>query len=583
MSKELADTLRACYRDMADERELHGFSKKLEACAYMKHRQDSATGLVKNVVLHDSYAIGQVNTVVNGLESAVMPQNDYWFKFTVWGSDETKRRREKKADLGGASAKRELGKAGKEETFKGRYLTMDDVDGAMDYFESASQEILSELALSGYYIEKMKQIRDGIVLGYGIATTEDDVANDSMKFKCLDPLECCVEMDESRRLVRFARVFTLTRSELVNMYGMEGLPEKTRQSVLDTNVRGYRLLEYIGLDGRLYDGKGNAVHGDGKKFMHFLMMYDGMGEGEFFDVRGFDSMPVSVWNYMVSSSGAYGQGLVEFYLEDVKKLDDYERQRHSCIQYANNPAWGVPMSLQGRFSVAQGATNVIPDANSLPVPIQKTNQYAYQFISNAIADQQQKVMLLFGVDLFRTLMPSLGDSRKTATEVSVRKTEASQQLTNTLGNMQNVVSEELLRTFEIMRKAGRIGRGNEGVEALVRSGKLRVELDSIFIQRMRSFYMVDGNTAILNMVQVLAAVYPDLPLTIDFDRLTRMLATGLGTSQFAIYEKSETEKMRQARAQQQQAQMQQQAQLEQSQMNMNNARAQQAQMQGGMM
>lgn len=581
-NEKLSRALMIIYENMKAERAMMGFGRKLEACSYMRHRLDSQTRLVPDIITHDSVCIGYLDTIADGTVSAVMPVNDYWFKFTMWGSSSTKRRKEKSLD----TTKNKLLK--KQEAAnriaKCDYLAVDEVSGALDYFEDVSQKVLSVFSKNGYYREKNLQIRDGFVLGYGLMATYENVETGKVYFKCLDPLECCLGLNESGELERFTREYLVTSYDLLSKFGVNNLPEKVLDNLKSGHNVTYRMLEYIGKKGFLFDpNTGFLVSGAdyGKEYEHFLMFLDGDCSEEFLEVNGFDSMPISLWNYRTATSGAYGIGLVEKHLDDVKKLDDFERRRHSIIQYADNPAWAVPMSLQGRFSVTQGSVVTVPDKNSIPQPIEKTNNNSYAMQMEAIADQRNKLRELFFVDLFKTMWSGYNstDSRKTATEVSIKKSESSQLLTQQIGNLESVVSEEVIRTFHLLRASGKILKSNENVEAFLTSGEMRIEFDSVFIQRMRSYYMVEGNSSILNMVQILFQVYPDLALTINFDRLTRMLATGLGASQYAIYEQSETEQFRAEKAEQQRQQMELEQQMQQSQTNSNNAKAMQSQAQ----
>lgn len=540
---------------MYAEREELGFSRKLEACAYMKHRMDSTTKLVRgDIVVHDDVAIGYLDDVCNGMMAAVMNQSDYWFKFTLWGSGRRKQRIEKKR----AVAKSEsLFQSSERQRLKnGSFISIDEVDGALDFFEDASQNILSEFHNSDYYSDKQASLLDGLIMGYGLLSITENVAEGRIEYKCLDPLQCCVDVDSNGDIVRFCRTMTMSATEMFFQFGLDSLPEEVSKAIRDGRRDTYELVEYIGKRGCLFDPNTlEPIHCfGGKAYDHIVMILSGEGADSCIQVNGFDCMPITLFNSRKASKGGYGVGIVERYLEDVKKLDDFERRRHAIIQYIENPAWAIPMSMQGKMNIAPGAKNNVPTVNDVPVPLQKLAGSSYDAILQSVADQREKVKNLFNVYVFETILGS-GDSRKTATEVGMRKTEASQKLSSLLGNLQRTVSKEVVRTFNILRSNNIIVVPTRDIDGLLRNHLLRVELDSVFIQKMKSFYMVEGNMSLTNMLQLLYSIDPTIGDVIDIPELARLLSLGLGASQHAIFEKSETEQKTKKREEAQQQMM----------------------------
>ena len=108
----------------------------------------------------------------------------------------------------------------------------------------------------------------------------------------------------------------------------------------------------------------------------------------------------------------------------------------------------------------------------------------------------------------------------------------------------------------MLKRNGRIAASaSEDIERLIASGNIRIILDSIFIQKMRSYYSTEGNVNLMNYLQIIAQFYPNIDTAIDFGILTKLVAKGLGVNEEAIIEDKKTQELLQQKAQMAQQQM----------------------------
>lgn len=562
------------YDELYAERESNNWKQKLKASSLMNNRVGEAG--IDLYPRHDSTVLGFQDTLVNGMVSAIMPEADYWFKFTTWGANTAMRG--EKSTRGRPRNGRSRSVENKGE-WKPDLVLLDDIDGAKDYFEDSAQKILSHFSHSKFYRSMETVIRDGLIMGFGVIQTVDDVERDRCYFKAISPVEVCAKADDSGDIEIYIRRYYMSALSFLLRYGRNIEEGRTR---LDSQLR-YEMTEFIVPKGLLRDYQTGEpfteVERDDKgrkkkSYDHYVYCR----ELDAFVERGvFAEMPISIWNYKQVNGNVYGTGLFEQIVPEILNLDNLMLERARSLAYSNDPAWQVTPNAARHFSVKSGSVNVVSSTvgQSSGGEIQAIQKpEVYDKYTADIQDLRMQIRELCYIDLYKTVLGST-DTRKTATEINISKTEASQLLTATIGNLQATVTHIVKRTFNVLRRRGDIAPpSNEQIVSLF--PYVRVEFDSVFIQRMRSYYMVEGNMSILNMVQVLAAVYPDIRYTINFDRLVRMLSSGLGVSEYAIYETKESEKMRQDAAMAAQAQLQLQNENMASQTGMNQAKAQQA-------
>ena len=562
------------YEELYAERTDKNWNQKLKASSLMNNRVGEAG--IDPYPRHDSTVLGFLDTLVNGMVSAIMPEADYWFKFTTWGAN-TAMRGEKSARGRQRNGRSRSVENGGE--WKPDLVLLDDIDGAKDYFEDSSQKILSHFSHAKFYRSMETVIRDGLCMGFGVIQTVDDVEHDRCYFKAISPVEVCAKADDSGDIEIYARRYYMSALSFLLRYGRSIEGDSSRMNAQTQ----YEMTEFIVPKGLLRDYQTGEsftkVDRDNKgkpkkSYDHYVYCR----ELDAFVERGvFAEMPISVWNYKQVNGSVYGTGLFEQIVPEILNLDNLMLERARSLAYSNDPAWQVTPNAARHFSVKSGSVNVVSSAagQSSGGEIQAIQKpEVYDKYTADIQDLRMQIRELCYIDLYKTVLGST-DTRKTATEINISKTEASQLLTATIGNLQATVTHIVKRTFNVLRRRGDIAPpSNEQITSLF--PYVRVEFDSVFIQRMRSYYMVEGNMSILNMVQILAAVYPDIRYTINFDRLVRMLSTGLGVSEYAIYETKESDRMRQEAAKAAQAQLQLQNENMASQTGMNQAKAQQA-------
>ena len=570
------ECVRTYLEDMESEKAVLWSSHKNLALEYMRRRV-TELGKKEVKVTHTDWSLGQFEYVSGGIMSSVIPQDSSWFTLTTYGAGSGKvlgqsfmKRASAEERKYGSERKegRERRKAYKEDI---RLLT--DTDGALDFFEYCTQMVLRNFQEAGYYEAKTECVKDALCTGVGFLAVEEDIGKSKVWYQCLSPLECCWRPSRDGRVDSFGRRWKMTAYDIVRHFEGKRIPDEVMKCIREGNAgRIFEVCEVIVPRGVLFGSDMRKVE-FGKPsdpYMFAIWLSEG---NEYIQTGSMERMPVTCMVYEHDGRNQYGRGMVENAINSIVDLDELEKERQVIRGRTAFPPVAVHPSYARNVNLSRNAVNVIPDMANVPVPIQFPDTYTEY--ANDVEMKKQEVRQLLFVDVFQTLLAS-NDSRRTATEVTMRKSESAQLMQQAIGNMERVTCTEVMQTLALLMRQGKIAKPSDEVLALV--PYVTMVFSSSFIQMKNSYWMAEGNVAFLNYIVQLAGVFPDILDIVDMDVETQMIAVAYGQSQYAIREKSEVEQIRKNKAEMAQAQLQMQQEQQASEINRNNAQAQ-AQMQ----
>lgn len=572
--QQIRNAMRTFIESMEAERAA-AFSdgNKVKACNLVRHRtSDRAAGAhgVKDINVYEDSVIGYLNTVKNGIMSAVTPEDQTWFRITTYGVQS--------ATLFKERVKKQVAKQSSEyfaeaatQGWSPDITLLEEIPGALDWFEYAAHRCLTNYAMKGFYRELADCITDGLVMGYGIFGTIDDIEHDKqVYYKSISPFECAFRKNDHGEVECFSRRYAMTSYDIWSLYG-----EKSPEYVLEHMKNGetsipLQCLELVVPQGAMYDpATGGKLTIGTQKFIRLVWCEEA---DAFLEKRSIEEMPYSVFIWQEAGGHRYGRGLVECNVDDIVALYHTKSSLMDSTEYNINPAYDVPLSFNTKFSARPGARNYFPSTvdGSTEKLVERPN--VFNELTALMQDQRANIRENMMVDIFKTILGGT-DSRKTAYEINIRKSEAAQMLTMAIGNEATMLDYVFRRTMHLMIKNEQLPVASPQIDAIL--PYTRMQFDSVFIQRMKAYYQVDGNTSILSYITQVYQIYPDISCVIDFEQLTRMVTVGLGTSQYAVYDKEKTRQLLEQKAQMAQQQLQLQQNQMQSEANRNNAQAQQ--------
>ena len=529
--KAVGSAIEALWSRLEGIRNDANWEEKLRAASYLHHRDDYEGTQVEKRTTYDSSAEEYLTTFHDGFVGYLMPQDDTWLSLipesAVYSSESRAKRREY-ADI----------------------EALDGVDGLLQYSEKLVSAGLSEYADSNYYEMASMALWDWMIFGTLFAMAVDDPREQSTSYLAFDPQEVCVAENHRGKVDVFVRKFRMDARDIVRAY-----PEARLKNIRGIVEAGggertaIEMYEAILPEGYLWIKGENVIVGDGRPFAHVIWC---PLASEIVSESGYDEFPVAVASYeRTNSVTPYGRSLAEKNLGDIIDLDDMGRSRMVQRQKNENPPMAVPYSLQGQYSSRPGARNMVPDVNQRPVPIYEG--FDYSKLVNDIEEKKASLRASLKADLFRTVMGST-DSRKTAYEVSERKNEAMTLLMVSIGSLKKEFIDPIFfRTLKIMNEQGRapsIDKAYSTMRNITAKrrdfasflGACRIELSSVFVQRVSAYLQYSGLMAGLNVITAASQVFPTMRFQIDEAKYARYLLYGTSVPKAVIRSKKEAER-----------------------------------------
>ena len=514
------------------------YKAKLMACSYMHHRDGYEGTEVKRVRTYDSSAQNFFEIVRDGALGYIMPRDKNWCALVPASGI-----------YGGAGEGRKL--------FFTDTGAIDEIENLGELLESWASSVLMMYTDSNYYEVVRVCETDAWISGTGYMMALDEFGEGLVTYRAFDPQECCVSEDEKGRLEVFIREYRLDAVALVRAYPDADLKaSRERAKGYDgTHGEGTVLLEAI----LPRDYLNGLEVGNGKKYAHLLYSED---DGELVMESGFDEFPVCAYRFQRDNDKvAYGTGMVEQLLDYIRNLDELAKGMLQMSQRNANPPMDIPPSLEGKYSLYPGKVNVVPDMTQRPQPSVEGADLSETLV--AMQDMRQALRTGMKVDMFLTVMGSQ-DSRKTAYEVSQLKNEATTLLSIMVDTMVNeLIWPVFRRTLKILRRKRmlpmsiselrfrgrpdlRLDDSDGTFEDFI--GSLRLEMNSVFVQRLNAFTQFESLSTTISLMQALQKIYPGAANNFDMNRFTRYAAYTTQVPRAVIRPLSEVEKINQQEA-----------------------------------
>lgn len=537
------------YGELESRRARASWEEKLEACAYVRHRDCYAGTLVPDVKLYSSSPELYFGKYVSGIVGYLFPRSQQWAKWVP--------------DLG----------YGKSEMSDGHAMVLD--DELAKTLEALDSMTFTALSRSNFYSEVRHMMNDWAAMGVGCISAFDR-GTAIPAFRSEDPQSFVIDDDEYREVDCYIRRFRMNASRCVRIYGGKARLEATRKmavsgSHLDQDE--VELYEAVFARGYFTDpgtGEEMAFGGHGR-YVHLVWSET---DREILLEKGYEELPMAVvCRNRDSEKCFYGHGLAEDCLPDMRMLNDAENRKQIALQKISDPPMVVPYSMEGAFSSKPRAVNYTPDIGQRPMPMQAIQDYSG--IVADVAEREERLKYKMDVTLFEAVMSS-GDSRKTATEVTMKENKSILLLALNIDNLlQEMVDPIMRRTLKIIvRNATMDGVKKDGLMRLIDT--LHVEMNSVFVKRLNAYIQAEGLVGSLQNLQVLASFAPSSIQAIDTDKYARLLLTASGLPATLFKSERDLQREREEQAEIQQRQLSLQEEQMQAKANADNSKAYQA-------
>jgi hypothetical protein len=380
-----------------------------------------------------------------------------------------------------------------------------------------------------------------------------------VRFKTLTIGEYACGLDQYGNANRLARLLRLTVSQIVDMFGIDNVPETIKQQYKDKKYNRFYKVKHL-----IYPNPDYNPNKLAKKHMMFKDVYwvDECTDDKFLKEGGFSSNPICFARWQVTGSDIYGKSPGWLALSDSKGLQLLEADVYTATEMQVRPPMVVPASTfqEGGINIIPGGVNPYnPTGGNGDGAIRPAFQVNMDInaAEAKIAKIEASISKTFFADLF-LMLEQIDHTNMTATEIQERSQEKMTMIGPVLERLQGEFLRPLIeRTFELMMRVPNL---LPPIPEVIQGMALDIKYVSILAQAQR-MTTITGIQQTANFVASLAQAFPQALDKVDIDTVIDEYASAMGTTTM-IFGDDKVEALRQQK-QQQMMQQQQMAQISQ--------------------
>lgn len=423
---------------------------------------------------------------------------------------------------------------------------------AVAWFEEVEDRIDTVMARSNFYQEAAQMFEDLVIFGTGpmlIYEDEEDL------IRCYTP--CCgeyyVSSSSANRVETFSRMFVMTISAIVEMFGLENCPPEVQEMWMDKGgaLEVERLVAHIiepnfPINAPGADEDMGVVEG-GFAWRESYWIWGASSEWPL-SLAGFHDQPFICPRWAVTSNDAYGRSVGMDVLPDILQLQVMTARMAEAQEKMVRPPMLASIDMKNEpASILPGKVTYVQalSADKGMRPAYTVMPQTKEF-SETILMIQQRCREGFFNDLFAMLEQI--NKEMTAYEVAARNQEKLQVLGPVIERLQNeALAPAIKRIFKIMQRKGLLPPLPPSLQGV----PLGIEYIGILSLSQKS-----AMSAVLlqfaNSANAQQHLHPEVADVWDVTEWTRELADTLFIKKAIINSPEKTQAIRQARMQQQQ-------------------------------
>lgn len=331
---------------------------------------------------------------------------------------------------------------------------------AQEWFEEVEDRMYVVLSRSNFYDSGAQLFEDLVTFG----TAPQIIYEDEIDLiRCYNP--CCGEYylssSSANRVEALYRLYVMTTSQIVEMFGLENCPAEVQQAWQDKGgqleierIVAHSIEPNFPITGRALGGDIGVVPGDYAWREAYWVW--GAGATKPLSLRGFIDQPHVVPRWATTSNDAYGRSVGMDVLPDVMQLQVETERKAEAIEKMVRPPMLASMAMKHEpSSVLPGKVTYVDslDPGKGMRPMFTVNPEIKEMMED-LAQIQQRIKEGFYNDLF-AMLETAANKQMTAYEVASRNQEKLQQLGPVVERWQNEYgSPAIKRLFAIMDRKG---------------------------------------------------------------------------------------------------------------------------------
>lgn len=363
----------------------------------------------------------------------------------------------------------------------------------------------------------------------------------------------CIANDGAGRVNVLSREWQMSVRQLVEMYGLENLPEAIRAQWRSNNTQQWHDVIQIVYPNPDYDA--SKLHAKYKPWASctFLKSVPDQDSSQFLRESGYDEFPILAGRWDTTAEDAYGTdcpGITA--LSDIKMLQHGEKRALQALDKSVTPPLlaGPDMRNGVINQLPGGVTYDASDAKRGVRPLMEVDPRLDK-VEGKNAQVRQRINEAFYADLFRmnSYLDEARGSRQfpTAAEIGERREEKLLQLGPMLHNLDDdVYSPAIDRIFKIMLRRGMIPPAPPELQGET----LKVDYLSIMHQAQKAAALGSMERfAAFTHALVDATQDPSIAIKLNTDELLETYADGAGIPPQGVRSADEVQGIRNAKAQ----------------------------------
>lgn len=422
---------------------------------------------------------------------------------------------------------------------------LNDIREIKIWLRECEEQQYYELADADFYVSAAQYIRDAAMM-FGGMFVEEDIAKQELSFMVRHPWELYITKDLKNRVESVVRDYYMTAHQAGEYFGKDNLPTEIQKAVEKNPEKEYKFLHIlaprknrvIGALGKL-DKPIASIHIYEPKQQHLKPMK--LAES------GYNSMPLIMWLWDVSSGEVYPRNPASNAIKDVLMLQEMSGAAILGVQKFADPPWWKPLELRGQLNLNPGGDSWFETAeqyNQPPVPLETGMKYP------PVQELIEKWEGIIGKHMFTDffLMMQQADKQMTATEIIERAGEKAAVLVAVTMHFLNALDLILGRSFNLSSNAGRMPEVPAIFDEYPEE-KIRIDYLGPLPQAQRRLFKTQGIMHTLEMAEKIAAFAPESVIDrINWDETMEDIADGQGMPEKNIRPMDEVEEIREKRA-----------------------------------
>lgn len=421
------------------------------------------------------------------------------------------------------------------------------------WLQEVEHNMYMALNRSNFYSDMWSYIYDGFTLGTAAIYPEEDIAEDRIMFEAIHPGEIFISENKFGEIDLLHRKRKITVRKLIQMFGLENLPESIRAVHENQPFSKYELLHAVFPREEYDTRKKDALN---KKFASCWLLTAG---NHLCRISGYDNFPFHVWRYLKTGKEPYGVSPAHLAMSDIKGINLMSKTLLGAAQMAVDPAYNVPSYLEGKVQLKPRGLNYVREKGEGITPVNTGSNFPVGLDREQA--KQQSIKERFHVDTFLLLTQiNLKGGNRTIPEVEELLGEKAAVLGAELGPLNRQLDSILDHVYQIEVDAGRMPPPPDVIfEIAENDSALRFdpEYQGPLAQAQREKFGKNSIKRFFMDIVPIVEVDPEVIDNFDLDKASRILADVNGIPEEIKKSPDSVKKIREGRAAAQQRMQQQ--------------------------